>query len=494
MRVLFVTSEAFPFAKTGGLADVSAALPAALVELGIDVRVLMPAYPEALERAPHLHEIARLSNLLGCGTTRLLESRLPESRVPVWLVDCPELYNRAGGPYLDEDGKEWPDNALRFALLNHVAAAIAGGGAGPWRPEVLHANDWHAGLAPLLLSRRGGPRPASLFTIHNLAYQGLFPAESFERLELAPEDFPRMEFYGRISFLKAGIAAADAITTVSRTYAGEILTPEHGCGLDGLLRERAADLSGILNGADYGLWDPSIDRHICANYTARIPAPKQACKRAIQGELGLAVDPEAPLLAFMSRLVHQKMPDVLLEALPTLLEQGMQFALVAEGDSHYKQGFRELAARYPGRVAVHLGYDEPAARRLVAGADMLLHPSRFEPCGLLPIYAMRYGTIPIVRKSGGMADTVTDTTPETLKAGKATGFSFEPIVASELIACARRAIALYKQPIPWRKLQANAMRQDFSWRNSAKRYAALYASLVNEAQPNDEAVAATISV
>jgi starch synthase len=494
MRVLFVTSEAFPLAKTGGLADVSAALPAALAELGIDLKVLMPAYPEALERAQHLQEIARLNNPLGCGTTRLLESRLGESRVPVWLVDCPELYNRAGGPYQDEDGNEWPDNARRFALLNHVAAAIASGSGSQWRADVLHANDWHAGLAPLLLSRQGGARPASLFTIHNLAYQGLFGADCFEGLQLPPEDFQRMEFYGRISFLKAGIAAADVITTVSPTYAGEILTPEHGCGLDGLLRERARDLSGILNGADYGLWDPAIDRHICANYTARSTAPKQACKRAIQSELGLTVDAEAPLLAFMSRLVHQKMPDVLLEALPTLLEEGMQFALVAEGDSRYKQGFRELAARYPGRVAVHLGYDEPTARRLVAGADMLLHPSRFEPCGLLPIYAMRYGTIPIVRKSGGMADTVTDTTRETLKSEKATGFSFEPIIASELIACARRAIILYKQPIPWRKLQANAMRQDFSWRNSAKRYAALYASLVEDAQPSEETVGTTISV
>jgi starch synthase len=485
VRVLFVTSETFPFAKTGGLADVSAALPEALAELGVDIRVLMPAYPQALERAGRLQEIARLGNILGYGETRLLETHLPGSHVPVWLVDCPDLYNRAGGPYQDAEGAEWPDNALRFALLNHVAARIANEARGRWRPDILHANDWHAGLLPLLLSGRNGVRPATLFTIHNLAYQGLFSVDCFERLELPPECFQSMEFYGRISFLKAGISAADAITTVSATYAREILTSEYGCGLDGLLRERAVDITGILNGADYGLWDPRIDPFIPCNYAAGSVAPKQASKRAIQDELGLAPDTDAPLLAFMSRLVHQKMPDVLLEALPTLLEEGMQFALVAEGDHCYQEGFKQLAMRYPGRVAVRIGYEEPIAHRLVAGADMLLHPSRFEPCGLLPIYAMRYGAIPIVRRSGGMADTVMDATPETLKLGKATGFSFESITTAELIACVRRAIDLYRQPIPWRKLQVSAMRQDFSWRNSAGRYAALYRSLVNKGKLGD---------
>jgi starch synthase len=308
-------------------------------------------------------------------------------------------------------------------------------------------------------------------------------------LQLPADAFRRMEFYGRISFLKAGIATADAIAVVSPTYAGEILTPDYGCGMDGLLRERAADISGILNGADYGLWDPSIDPYIRSNYSARSAASKQACKRAIQGELGLAPDAQRPLLAFMSRLVHQKMPDILLEALPALLEEGLQFALVAEGESGYQDAFLQLAEANPGQVAVHIGYDEPLAHRLVAGADILLHPSRFEPCGLVPIYAMRYGTIPIVRNSGGMADTVVDATPETLKSGTATGFSFESVAAAELIACARRAVDLFRQPIPWRKLQANAMRQDFSWRNSAERYAALYSSLANKSEPGQDPAA-----
>jgi starch synthase len=286
-----------------------------------------------------------------------------------------------------------------------------------------------------------------------------------------------MEFWGKISFLKAGIVGADAITTVSPTYAAEILTPDYGCGLDGVLREKAAVITGILNGADYGLWDPAGDPIIRRNYTARSIARKAECKSAIQRELGLSEDFEVPLLAYMSRLVHQKMPDVLLEVLPELIESGMQFALVAEGDAGYQEQFLRLAARYPGQLGVQIGYDEPTAHRLVAGADMLVHPSRFEPCGLVPIYALRYGTIPIVRNSGGMADTVVNATPEALKAGIATGFSFEGVSADELLACVRRAAGLYRQPIFWRKLQQTAMVQDFGWRKSAERYAELYRAL-----------------
>jgi len=290
-----------------------------------------------------------------------------------------------------------------------------------------------------------------------------------------------MEFNGRISFLKAAIRTADALTTVSPTYAREILTTECGCALDGLLRERAGDITGILNGADYGLWDPSIDPYIRDNYGARLAAPKQTCKRAIQSELGLSDEARTPLLAFMSRLVHQKMPDVILEALPALLASGVQFALIAEGERLYHQAFRELEARYPGRVSIRLCYEESLAHRLIAGADMLLHPSRFEPCGLLPIYAMRYGTIPIVRRSGGIKDTITDASPESLSSATATGFLFEAATAAELIACTQRAVALYRQPIAWRKLQLEAMLQDFSWRKSAECYADLYGSISHKA-------------
>ena len=477
MRALYITSEVFPFAKTGGLADVSASLPAALREIGIDVRLLVPGYPQALECASNPQEIVRLGDPLGCGETRLLETCLPHVDVPVWLVDCPALYNRAGGLYQNENGGEWPDNALRFALLNHVAAGIANEPGRTWRPDLMHCHDWHAGLVPLLLAGRAQPRPATVFTIHNLAYQGLFAEDEMARLDLPANAFAAMEFYGRISFLKAGIQAADAITTVSPTYANEILTPEYGCGLDGLLRKRASVLTGILNGVDYRIWDPSTDRYLTANYSVRSIAAKSECKRAIQTELGLEAEADMPLMAFMSRLVHQKMPDTALEALPKLIEEGLQFVLVAEGENGYQTRFRELAARYPGRVAVKIGYEEALGHRLLAAADMLLHPARFEPCGLVPIYAMRYGTIPLVRKSGGLADTVVDATPEAIRQGTATGLAFENPSVADLAACVRRAISLYRQPISWRRIQASAMRQDFSWHRSAKAYADVYRSL-----------------
>jgi len=488
MRALYITSELYPFVKTGGLADVSAALPAALRELDIDARVLMPAYPQALERAPNLREVARLGNLIGCGEARLLETSVPGTRVPVWLVDSPALYNRAGGLYQSDEGADWTDNAQRFGLLNHAALAIVDGIVENWDPDIIHANDWHAGLLPLMLRQRQEPRPATVFTIHNLAYQGLFDRDELDRVELAPDTFPDLEFYGRISFLKAGINGADALTTVSPTYAEEILTPEFGCGLDGLLRGKASGLKGILNGADYGVWDPKTDPFIEAPFSPRSMAPKAACKRALQHELGLASDPDAPLMAFMSRLVHQKMPDVVLDALPSLIEEGMQFALVAEGDREYQLDFERLAAKYPGRLAVRIGYEEGLGHRLLAGADMLAHPARFEPCGLVPIYAMRYGAIPIVRNSGGMADSVVDATLEAMQKGTATGFSFERPTSADFAECTRRALGYYRQPLAWRKIQAHAMSQDFGWRRSAETYAQLYRSLVATSVAADSAI------
>lgn len=481
MRVLHVASEVFPLAKTGGLADVSAALPAALNDLGIDARLLLPGYPQVIERAANPSEIARFNGLLGCGDVRLLSTRLPDTGVHVWLVDCPVLYGRKGGIYQNEDGRDWHDNALRFALLNHVAALVADGSANTrWRPDIVHAHDWHAGLVPLLLSTRSGPRPASVLTIHNLAYQGVFAADELGKLAL-PNDrniSSTLEFYGQISFLKAGICWADALTTVSPTYSHEILTPEYGCGLEGLLSERVACLTGIMNGADYRVWDPGNDVNLTHRYTPRQISPKRACKTAIQKEMGLEPSPDTPLIAFMSRLAHQKMPDVVLEALPALLAGDIQFALVAQGDADCERRFRELATAYPGQVSVQIGYEEALAHRLLAGADMLLHPSRFEPCGLAPIYAMRYGTLPIVRRSGGLADSVVDVDPNNIKDGMATGFSFNQPTVHDLIACIRRALSLYREPIAWRKIRSCAMRQDFGWSRSAQAYADLYRSLV----------------
>ena len=387
------------------------------------------------------------------------------------------LYNRDGGLYQAYDGQEWSDNARRFAALNETALAIADGLVDNWRADIVHAHDWHAGLLPLLLSTRTKPRPATIFTIHNLAYQGLFEAQEFKLLDLPPELFGNFEFYGRISFLKAGISGADAITTVSPTYAREILTPEYGCGLEGLMKAKEPIISGILNGADYSVWDPRSDPDLVAHYSPRSMAGKLASKRAIQAELNLDADDDAPLMAFMSRLVHQKMPDVVLEALPSLIEDGLQFALVAEGETAYGKAFEHLVQRYKGRVGTRFGYGEAVAHRLLAGADMLAHPARFEPCGLVPMYGLRYGTLPIVRNSGGMADSVVNATAETIQNGTATGFSFDQPTKEEFEACVRRALSFYRQPIVWRKMQASAMAQDFGWQRSAAEYARLYHSL-----------------
>lgn len=490
MRVLHVASEVFPLVKTGGLADVSAALPAALGKLDVDTRLILPGYRQAIERAAHPREVAQLSGLLGCGDVRLLSARLPNSGVRTWLVDCPALYSRPGGIYQDESGGDWRDNALRFALLAHVAAIIASGALDArWRPDVVHAHDWHAGLVPLLLSTSGQPRPASVLTIHNLAYQGLFAADELGKLGLPsdPHVFSTLEFYGRLSYLKAGISWADALTTVSPNYSREVLTPEYGCGLDGLLRQRSDRLRGIMNGADYRVWSPRGDVHLARTYAPRQLSAKRACKSAVQQEMGLAPRADAPLIASMSRLAHQKMPDVVLEALPALLDQGIQFALVADGDGGYAGRFRELAAAYPERVSVRIGYEEGLAHRLLAGADMLLHPSRYEPCGLTPIYAMRYGTLPIVRHCGGMADSVVDSVETTIASGIANGFAFENTTAADLIACLRRAIQLYRQPTVWRKIQLCAVRQDFRWSHPARAYLDLYRSLVTApAEPDTD--------
>jgi starch synthase len=479
MRVLFVSPEIYPLAKTGGLADVSAALPLALAALGCDVRVVLPGYPRAIEAAVDKAVPIDLAGICvaGAGPTHLIAARTPDTQLPIWLVDCPAFFERAGGPYQDEHGSDWPDNAHRFALLSHVAARLAlGDAATGWRADVVHANDWHTGLLPMFLAARGADRPATVFTLHNLAFQGLFsPA-------LAPElgipasalGVDGMEFYGNMSFLKAGIRYSDQLTTVSPSYAREILTPAYGCGLDGLLRERADDLVGILNGADYRIWDPAIDPHLLANFSATDVAGKRHCKQALQEELGLEIDPEAPLVAYMSRITGQKMADVVAEVLPALFERGVQLAILGEGDHGLEERFQAAARTHPRRLAVHIGYQEPLAHRLQAGADMLLHPSRFEPCGLTQLYAMRYGTVPIATRTGGLADTIVDPGGQPVSRGTATGFTFARTTSDGMIGCLDRALACYRHPVAWRKLQREAMAQDFGWRRSARRYLGLY--------------------
>jgi starch synthase len=487
MRILFVTSEYHPLIKTGGLADVSAALPAALSERGIDIRVMMPGYSDALDRVDHVGSPIPLGDLPGEDRARLLPARSPDSGMPLWLVDCPSLYRRNAGPYQDSDGRDWPDNDLRFAALCHAAARVAGGTAGlDWRPDLIHTNDWHTGLVPLLLADSARSRPPVVFTIHNLAFQGLFTADGLPRLGLPADTFSPegIEFYGRISFLKAGLCYADRLTTVSRTYAREILTPEFGCGLDGLLRQRYRHLLGIPNGADYSLWDPAEDPSLPRPYNLAELGGKRGCKEVLQGELGLDGEPETPVFAFLSRLTEQKMADTVADAVPWLIAAGAQFALHGQGDRALEERFKALAELYPGRVSVQVGYEERSARRLLAGADILLHPSRFEPFGLVPIYALRYGTLPLVRKVGGLADSVVDGSTSNVD-GEATGFAYSGDTLEDLLGCLRRALDMFRQPVAWRRMQRHAMRQDFGWREPAEEYLELYRTLTEFRKDQD---------
>jgi starch synthase len=482
IRVLFASSEISPLAKTGGLADVSAALPAALADLGIDMCLVMPAYEAALDLAQSKQPPVPLGDIFGLGEAAVVAARTPDSGLPLWLIDCPALFRRPGGLYVDSDGRDWADNAVRFALFSHVVARLALGNANiGWQPDVVHVNDWHLGLVPALLASRPDRRVPSLLTIHNLAFQGIFPADVFPRLGLPDGLFTPdgAEFYGQVSFLKAGIRFADRLSTVSSRYAQEVMTAEFGCGLDGLLRARADDLIGILNGIDCDSWTPDDSVRVPFRYNARDLSGKRRCKTALQGELGLDGDPEAPLIGYVSRLTEQKMADVLPEIAPALTAQGAQLAICGEGDRSIERALRALETQYPRRIAVRIGYDEPLARRLLAGADMLAAPARFEPCGLIQMYAMRFGTVPIVPCIGGLGDTVVG--HEDSRAAsphEATGIVFDAPTAAGLSGAVTRACRLYGEPIAWRRIQAQAMRQDFSWRRPAGLYLSLLADLV----------------
>jgi len=479
MRVLFVTSEVQPLAKTGGLADVSGALPIALARRGIDVRLMLPAYPSALAQLKNPKVEATLPPIAGVDGGALISGTLPDTGIPVWLVDAPALFLRNGGLYQDETGRDWPDNAQRFAFLSHVAVHVAQGKIRGWDADIVHANDWHAGLVPLLLGMQGRPRPASVFTIHNLAYQGNFPREVLGQIGIPEYYFATdgVEFYGRVSFLKAAIRYADRVTTVSPTYACETLTPEFGCGLDGLLRRRRGDYSGILNGIDDALWNPATDPHLARNFCPQDLSGKRLCKAALQKEMGLQAAPAAPLVGFVSRFAHQKMADVVLEAIAGLVEAGAQFVALGEGDAALEAAFAEAANRFPGRVAARIGYSEPLAHRLQAGADILLAPARFEPCGLTQLYAARYGTLSVVRRTGGLADTIADAAAGAPEGRLAAGFTFVEPSLCAFQETLGRALALFGKPLAWRRLQLQAMAQDFSWNASAADYIALYRAL-----------------
>ena len=487
MRVLHVAAEVFPLVKTGGLADVVAALPAALAQAHADVRLLLPGMPPMMEAVLHAKPVIDLGTCFGAARVRLLRGRMPGTQLPVYLVDAPLLYRRLGGPYQASDGREWPDNLQRFGLLGWVAAQLGAGELdASWQPEIVHTHDWHAGMTCAYLRAHGSVGAASVFTVHNLAFQGLFPHEDSALLGLSASFMSPagLEYHGQLSFMKAGLKFADRITTVSPSYAREIATPEFGCGLDGVIRGRLPVVSGILNGIDDAVWNPASDDALPHRYEPKRLQGKAVCKRALQAEAGLDEDAAAPLLVAISRLSSQKGLDLILAALPSMLEQGAQLLVQGTGDSVLESAFRQAAAAHPGRVSAHIGYDEGRAHRMIAGADMILVPSRFEPCGLTQLYGLRYGTLPIVRRVGGLGDTVVDADARALLDGKATGFSFEHAHAAELAAAVRRAINLWKQPAVWAGLMQTAMAQDFSWSGPALRYLDLYRELLSERRVN----------
>ena len=486
LRVLHVGAEIFPLLKTGGLADVLGALPAALRHSGADARVLLPAFPSLAAALVDVREVAQLALPWGGAAAHLLAGRFAASAlksVPVYLLRHDALYGRDGNPYSDASGAAYADNHRRFALLGLAATRLAEGLDPDWLPQVVHGHDWHAGLAPAYLSfsrAAGASRAASVYTVHHLAYQGQFPSSVFGELGLpaAAYTLHGVEFHGQVSFMKAALHYADRITTVSPTYAHEIQQAELGCGFDGLLRERSAVLSGILNGVDEAVWNPADDTAIARPYSAERIAGKAACKAALQRECGLDVQTAAPLFTVVSRLTEQKGLNLVAEALPAIVERGGQLVVLGSGDAALEAAFARAANAHSRQVALRQGYDEALSHRIFAGSDVTLVPSRFEPCGLTQLYALKYGSLPLVRRTGGLADTVVDCTLEDLADERATGFAFERFDAADLSRALRRAFALWARSRDWRTVRGRAMAQRFGWDTAAARYLALYRGLV----------------
>lgn len=485
MKTLFVVSEAYPLVKTGGLADVAYSLPHALAARGVDIRLLLPGYRSLLRQIDQIRILGWLDvrGAEGSVSARILETRHPDFAFPLWIVDCPALFDRPGNPYVNASGQDWPDNAERFAVFARVAAQMAQDALDlDWQPHLVHAHDWQTGLVAAFLADVP-TRPKTVFTIHNLAYGGYFAHGDFVRLQLpshwwSPEG---VEFHGGFSMLKAGIVYADAVTTVSPTYAQEICTPEYGYGLDGLLQSRQYKLSGILNGIDTAIWNPSTDALLPAHYSMnRINPGKRRNKQALLGRFLETVGDDslrAPLIGLVGRLVEQKGIDWVLAALPVLLaESDARFVFLGSGQAIYEQKLTRLAKQNPSRVFVQIGYDEPLAHAIEAGSDIFLMPSRFEPCGLNQMYSLRYGTPPVVFKTGGLADTVVDTNETTLANATANGFVFDVPTVEALVDAVNRAIETFRQPAVWRRIQQTGMARSFDWHDSAGHYLSLYSN------------------
>lgn len=473
IKVLSVTSECVPLVKTGGLADVAGALPAALAPQGVEMKTLLPGYRAVMAALEDGNQVAEFSDLFG-GTVRVIEGTA--AGLSLYVLDAPHLFDRDGGPYLNTEGVDWRDNPERFAALSWVAAQLCEQGVDGWQPDILHGHDWQAGFAPYYLKRSGSAsKVKSILTIHNMAFHGTVGADRMGFLKLDPADYHAdgLEFYGNVSALKAGLIYADKLTTVSPTYANELMTGDFGMGLDGVMRARRADLLGILNGIDTAVWDPASDPLI---QPYKMPRGKTKNTAALREEFGLP-DAVGPLCVVVSRLSQQKGFDMLLEALPALLDRGGQLALLGSGDKWLEEQLTNLAASNVN-VSVKIGYDEALSHRMIAGGDAILVPSRFEPCGLTQLYGLRYGTIPLVALTGGLADTVINANPVAMAKGVATGIQFHPVNTGALTNALDRLCDLFQDQTTWAKMQRNAMAQPVGWETSAASYSALYASLM----------------
>lgn len=485
MKVLFVSSEVFPLIKTGGLADVSGSLPAALQGLGVDIRILMPGYPAVLNQLKDVQTIATVHHLPHIVNAELLLGTIEDTQVKVIAIKAPSLYERGGGPYSDAQGLEWQDNPIRFGVLSKVAAILAGEHSpiSDWQPNIVHCNDWQTGLTPAYIRLTEQSKAKSIISLHNMAFQGCYAPHWVTSLGLPSAGFSieGFEYHGQLSFLKAGIFYADAISTVSPRYAKEIQTPAFGFGLEGLLTQRGDEIKGILNGIDTDEWNPATDPHLTTNYSSLQIAGKKQVKQALQEKLALNVDAHAPLLGVVSRLTQQKGLDMLLPNLQKLIDQGCQFALLGGGESALESAFQDIAMNNPGRVSVTIGYNEPLSHQIMAGCDMFIMPSRFEPCGLNQLYGLAYGTPPIVNATGGLADSVIDSNATHIENKTANGFVMVEASAEGLIACINRAIDMFQHDKKtWLQIQKNGMGLNLSWDKSAQEYLALYQALYSK--------------
>ena len=485
MRVLQVSAEIFPLLKTGGLADIAGALPQALAGVGCQVRALLPGFPAILQALQASSLVGEFRTPWG-DTVRVRLGQLAgvpggDGPLSAYVLEAPALYARPGNPYEDAQRRPYADNHRRFAALGWAAAHLAHGLDGDWAPQIVHCHDWHAGLAPACLKHWPGPAAGvrTLYTVHNLAYQGLFGPEVFGELGLPAAAFQLdgLEFHGQVSFMKAGLHYADHLSTVSPSYASEIQTPEQGCGLDGLLRSRREQLTGILNAVDEAVWSPGADALIEHVYTPARMAGKALCKAALQRCSGLGEQADAPLFALVGRITEQKGLSLVLAGVDEIVAQGGQLLVLGSGETGLEQALQQQAVRHPGRVAVHLGYDEALAHRIFAGSDVTLVPSLFEPCGLTQMYGLKYGSLPLVRAVGGLADTVIDADLATLADHSATGFVFGPFTDAAYQHALRRAFALYGKRAAWARVRQTGMRQPLGWAPAAARYLALYQRL-----------------